>query len=430
MAPSKKKSKGKKAKAASATAEKSIKNDEEDAFLEEAMRLAAAEEKEIKAAAPESKTTADTTSAEKKGDRKKKIVLTTPSEWAEYRKAMKAFDKDLTDAAAGNNSYTMTSTENFTGMISNGDVYRRSEGLPSTASMVQLLKNPMFRKLCDAKNFDVSSGNHQDPHEMSLERQLKELQLNDRGGSFAVTAEEQCEKKCMHGWTPWLLDKETKKKCKQLCNHLLNAAVEASEADVGDFIDKFAYGMQASQMKTLEVWGDREKLEHIKRYFLSVGAQELCDGKDGEDVAVCAYFARFFEQYIQCFEEGTPMMAAKTYELLFLDHRTIVSFFKNRIECKCLDTEYDKVKDMPKMAICSNAHCKLPKRRVERSKVLTCSKCFQRDYCSRKCQKADWDSHKKTCGKSKELIEEEMQKYREQNKELEGKSHHIVQVCL
>ena len=103
---------------------------------------------------------------------------------------------------------------------------------------------------------------------------------------------------------------------------------------------------------------------------------------------------------------------------------------RKAVKCKCLDTEYDKVKEMPKMGICSNSHCKLPKRRVERSKVLCCSKCFQRDYCSRKCQKADWDSHKKTCGKSKKLIEEQMQKYREQNKGLEGKSHHIVQVCL
>jgi hypothetical protein len=421
MAPSKKKSKGKKAKAASATEEKSIKNEEEDALLEEAMRLAAAEEKERKAATLES-----TSSAEKKGGRKKKIVRTTPSELAECHEAMNAFAKDLTDAAAGNN-FTSTATENY--MISKGDMYNRSRGLPSTASMVQLMKNPMFRKLRDAHNFDVSSGNKQDPHEMSLERQLKELQLNDRGGSFAMTVEDQRDK-FMHGWTPWLLDKETKKKCKQLCNHLLNAAVEASEYDVGDFIDKFAHGMQASQMKTMDVWGDMEKLEHIKRYFLSVGTQELCDGKDGEDVAVCAYFARFFEHYIQCYKERKPMMAAKTYELLFLDHRTIVSFFKNRIGCKCLETEYDKVKDMPKMAICSNSHCKLPKRRVERSKVLCCSKCFQRDYCSRKCQKADWNSHKKTCGQSKKLIEEEMKKYREQNKGSEGKSHHIVQVCL
>lgn len=409
MAPSKKKSKGKKTKAASATAEKSInKNEEEDALLEEAMRLAAAEEKEIKAATLESKVAA-TSSAEKKGERKKTIVLTTPSEWAEYRKAMDAFDKDLTDAAAGNNSYTVTSTENYTGMISDGDIHRRSKGLPGTASMVQLLKNPIFRKLCDAKNFYVSSGNKQNPHQVSLERQLKELQLNDRGGSFTMTAEERREK-CMHGWSPWLLDEETKKK--------LNAAVEASEADVGDFIDKFIYG------------GDMEKLEHVKRYFLSVGAQELSDGKDGEDVAVCAYFARFFEQYIQCYEEGTPMMAAKTYELLYLDHRTIVSFFKNRIKCKCLDTEYDKVKDMPKMGICSNKQCKLPKRRVERSKVLCCSKCFQRDYCSRECQKADWNCHKKTCGKDKKLIEGEMQKVREQNKGSQDYSYHVVQVSL
>jgi hypothetical protein len=260
---------------------------------------------------------------------------------------------------------------------------------------------------------------------MALERQLKELQLSERGGSLAA------EDQCMHGWCPWSREEETEG-CKELCDEMLNAAVEAADADVGDFIDKFAYGMQASQMKRVDVWGDVKKLEHIKSYFLSVGTKKLVEGNDGEDVAVIAYFARFFEQYIESFEERKPMSAAKTYELLFLDHRTIVSFFKNRIECTCLNEEYEKVKGMPKMGICSNVNCKLPKRRVERSKgkLHCCSKCRQRDYCSRACQKADWSNHKRTCGKAEKLIEKEHQKYREQNKGLEGATFHVVQVSL
>ena len=92
--------------------------------------------------------------------------------------------------------------------------------------------------------------------------------------------------------------------------------------------------------------------------------------------------------------------------------------------------EYEKVKDMPKMGICSNFDCKLPKRRVERSKLHCCSKCRQRDYCSRACQKADWSNHKKKCGKSEELVEKELQKYREQYKGSEDLDFHVVQVCL
>eukprot|EP00984_Skeletonema_dohrnii_P018956 scaffold8991_cov155-Skeletonema_dohrnii-CCMP3373.AAC.1 len=436
MPSSKKKNKVKAKKNAVVVAEKNKEKDEDDAFLEEAIKLAAAEENELKAAAPASNAApaAPSFAGKEEADAcgENKVVFTTESELAELREAMDACGKDIVDAAEGNISIcktmapasTATSSTTFnTLLMPHGDLHLRSEGMdgmPSTASMVQLMKNPLFRSLCDAKNIDVSSGNKQDPHEMALERQLKELQLGERGGSLAA------EDQCMHGWCPWMGEEETEG-CKELCDEMLNAAVEAAEADVGDFIDKFAYGMQASQMKRVDVWGDVKKLEHIKCYFLSVGTKKLVEGSDGEDVAVIAYFARFFEQYIESFEERKPMSAAKNYELLFLDHRTIVSFFKNRIECKCLDEEYQKVKEMPKLGICSNFDCKLPKRRVERSKLHCCSKCRQRDYCSRACQKADWSSHKKRCG-SQKLVETELQKYREQKSlELEGATFHVVQ---
>lgn len=397
-------------------------NIDDAAFLEEAIALAAAEKKKLKDSATASKkSSAAASSGGKKDDDdtcgQKKVVFTTPSELVDFQEAMDSFGKDVKDAAEG---HPTTTTTTIVGgqkhVFAHGEFHARSQGLPrGSASTVKLLKNPLFRSMCDTMKIDVSSGSKADPHQVFLERQLKELQLHHQDGSFEAE-EDQC--KCMHGWSPWV-DKEERKACKKLCDDFLNAAVEAADADMGDFIDKFAYGMQASQMKRVEVWADMKKLEKIKTYFLSIGTCKLCEGVDGEDVAVC-----------ECHEEQKNMSAAKTYELLFLDHRTIVSFFKNRIGCKCLDAAYDKVKDMPKMGICANIHCKLPKRRVQRSKLHCCSKCRQRDYCSRECQKADWSNHKKTCGKTEELVEKELQKYREQNKGSEGANIHVVQVCL
>ena len=40
--------------------------------------------------------------------------------------------------------------------------------------------------------------------------------------------------------------------------------------------------------------------------------------------------------------------------------------------------------------ICAHCH-------QDFEKILTCSRCRDRHYCSRKCQKADWKNHKKTC---------------------------------
>ena len=107
------------------------------------------------------------------------------------------------------------------------------------------------------------------------------------------------------------------------------------------------------------------------------------------------------------------MNAAKTYELLFTDHRGIVTFFRNRIKCNCLDEEYEKVKDLPKTGVCANVDCKLPNRRAEKSQLLTCGTCRQVNYCSRKCQKIGWQSHKRTCGKAEGLIQKHIEEMRE-----------------
>jgi hypothetical protein len=84
-------------------------------------------------------------------------------------------------------------------------------------------------------------------------------------------------------------------------------------------------------------------------------------------------------------------------ELIRSDLHTLVSFFRKRIPCKCLDEKYEEVKFITKIGICCNEFCTLPDRKVERSKILYCAQCDQVGYCSRACQKADWKEHKEIC---------------------------------
>ena len=79
------------------------------------------------------------------------------------------------------------------------------------------------------------------------------------------------------------------------------------------------------------------------------------------------------------------------------DEHTIVSFFKTRIPCKCLDKIRKEVKSIVKMGICNNTDCTLPDRKAERSKLLECQQCRAVYYRSSECQKADWSTHKKYC---------------------------------
>lgn len=123
------------------------KNVEEEAFLEEAIKLAAAEEIKLKDAAPASKASAATSSDGTKEDSgQKKIVFTTPSEYVDFQKAIDSFGNEVKDAVEGN--FPTTNTFVVRGKkyeLTQGEMYSRSQGMPSTASMVKLLKDPLFR---------------------------------------------------------------------------------------------------------------------------------------------------------------------------------------------------------------------------------------------------------------------------------------------
>ena len=79
------------------------------------------------------------------------------------------------------------------------------------------------------------------------------------------------------------------------------------------------------------------------------------------------------------------------------DEHTLISFFKKRISCSCLDGMYKQVKSMKKLGICYNFYCTLPYCRAERNLMKSCSGCRSVNYCSRACQKMDWLRHKGYC---------------------------------
>ena len=109
-------------------------------------------------------------------------------------------------------------------------------------------------------------------------------------------------------------------------------------------------------------------------------------------------FAYFIEQHIAAvFFSQRTIQVCRIEELCSCDEHTLVSFFRKRIPCKCLDEKYKEVKSVKKMGSCSNPDCSLPGRKVERNQILLCAQCNQLGYCSRACQKAHWKEHKKIC---------------------------------
>ena len=87
----------------------------------------------------------------------------------------------------------------------------------------------------------------------------------------------------------------------------------------------------------------------------------------------------------------------KLFELRNGDEHTLVSFFRKRIPCKCLDNKYKEVKSIAKIGLCYSKNCSLPGNRAIRSEMLYCTQCRRANYCSKECQVTHWPFHKKFC---------------------------------
>ena len=123
------------------------------------------------------------------------------------------------------------------------------------------------------------------------------------------------------------------------------------------------------------------------------------DAFDNVDVQSCAMLACYFEEWIavNVHKNQATLRWAKLIELNSADDHTLVSYYRKRIPCSCLDDKYKEVKSVKKMGLCYNSTCSHPGDRVERSKMFTCTRCGDANYCSVECQKAFRKAHRVHC---------------------------------
>ena len=207
--------------------------------------------------------------------------------------------------------------------------------------------------------------------------------------------------------------------CEEFFDSFLREFV-ATASKKSCFGDRFLIAVEKTKVHYFSVWFNPDVMHAKISYLLAKGVDAILEKK--VDIArQSAMLTCFLEQYRSAYVSKVPDHESNLLNLLSggtlihkddpawnwgkihelsndtCDEHTIVSFFRKRVPCKCLDRRYKEVKSIVKMGKCSNPSCPLPDGQVECSKLKYCSRCFTACFCSRECQMATWQSHKKHC---------------------------------
>ena len=196
--------------------------------------------------------------------------------------------------------------------------------------------------------------------------------------------------------------------CKHGCSLLSDSEAKIYVEFIETFIAVFCSGVHfqhfltayhATKEKYPSMYSS--KLEAAISILLSYGTQMILEG-DNHTAGLYAMIAFFFEDYLAVKVRKTkedPCLT-KILELQSADDHTLVSYYRKRIPCSCLDEKYKEVKSIKKIGRCYNPNCSLPDGRVERSKMFSCTRCGEANYCSVECQKSHWKKHKQYCAET------------------------------
>jgi hypothetical protein len=119
-----------------------------------------------------------------------------------------------------------------------------------------------------------------------------------------------------------------------------------------------------------QIWNDATKMKLALSCKLMTGTGCILTG-ESDAARSNAAIASYFEQWVKIkFHKTQPTMNwGKVIELFHSDEHTLVSFFRHRVHCKCLDKKHKEVKYITKMGICWNLTCSLPDNKADRSKM-------------------------------------------------------------
>lgn len=237
-------------------------------------------------------------------------------------------------------------------------------------------------------------------HRLHMEAQLvQRLTKKEKKHTSSVT-----NTKCLHG----LSESRDKDLCWKFFMAFGHGVVsEAWVNKESSLPSRINAGVEATIEEYAAVWNDVAKMEEMISFCLFLGTFQILAGRD--ESTESATFAYYFYQHVAVYLRKTrPEIKWHRIRDLSCDPHTLVSFYRKRIPCSCLDEIYEEVKSIPKTGLCDYPNCchHYYDRMVERKKMKACTGCRKMTwYCSRSCQKADWPEHKHCCATIRNVAE-------------------------
>ncbi len=229
------------------------------------------------------------------------------------------------------------------------------------------------------------------------QRQVQEEKLEER--MERVIINDPFPTMCRHGCPP--LSAGDQNIFKDFINEFM--IIGAETLSLVNLAEAIVTVTKTTAEKFAEVYAS--KLDTLISMVLASGTQRVLDGNN-KIAQLFACIAGYLEEWIAVGLHKTRAVPnlTKVIELYSANDHTLVSYYRNRIPCTCLDEKYKEVKSIKKMGRCHNPHCSHRKGNVERSKMFSCTQCGVANYCSAECQRAEWKIHKQSCGTAAEMI--------------------------